>query len=146
MAHWDDKDSWLHGALTTNLSELWHGQRFQEHASFWVPDATTLLPSLCTECLTELSTKLISSALDDHDTSLAQVQILCPRCVTKVLVVSQYTQGDLRNQVVVIHEDGWAPHSTSAKHSVAAITITHGCMTKLSSPKVTVLAFILLYL
>ena len=39
-------------------------------------------------------------------------------------------KGDPRNQAVIIHEDGWAPHNTSAQHSVAAITITHACMTK----------------
>ena len=39
-------------------------------------------------------------------------------------------RGDPRNQAVIIHEDGWAPHNTSAQHSVAAITITHACMTK----------------
>lgn len=39
-------------------------------------------------------------------------------------------RGDPRNQAVIIHEDGWAPHNTSAQHSVAAITVTHACMTK----------------
>ena len=40
-------------------------------------------------------------------------------------------QGDPRNQAILIHEDGWAPHSTSSKHSIAAITITKACMSKL---------------
>lgn len=38
--------------------------------------------------------------------------------------------GDPRNQALLLHEDGWAPHSTSSKHSIAAITVTHGCMSK----------------
>ena len=39
--------------------------------------------------------------------------------------------GDPRNQAILIHEDGWASHATSSKHSVAAITITKACMSKL---------------
>ena len=40
--------------------------------------------------------------------------------------------GDLRNQALIIHYDGWCPHSTSSKSSVAAITVTHACTTKLN--------------
>ena len=36
-------------------------------------------------------------------------------------------RGDLRNQAIIIHEDGWNPNSTSAQHS---ISITHACMKK----------------
>ena len=43
-----------------------------------------------------------------------------------------YTQsvayGDPQNQVIIIHEDGWSPHSTSSVQSIVAITIAHGCM------------------
>ena len=40
-------------------------------------------------------------------------------------------KGDPRNQAIIVHEDGWAPHSTSSAHSVAAITISTACATKL---------------
>ncbi len=145
MAHWEDRESWLHG-LSADQSELWHGERFQELASFWNPDATSLLPEFCTQCNAILTPDLISSALaDDHNSSLCFVEVVCPACTAVVKVSPQYMQGDPRNQAVIIHEDGWAPHSTSAKHSVAAITITHACMTKLERSKGTnarVFAFI----
>ena len=39
-------------------------------------------------------------------------------------------KGDPRYQASLIHIDGWNPHSTPAKHSIAAITISHGTMQK----------------
>ena len=39
-------------------------------------------------------------------------------------------KGDPRTQAIIIHEDGWASHSTSSAHSVAAITISNACSTK----------------
>jgi len=40
-------------------------------------------------------------------------------------------QADPRNHPILIHKDGWAPHSTSSKHSIAAITIAKACTSKL---------------
>ena len=40
-------------------------------------------------------------------------------------------KGDPQNQAIIIHEDGWAPHSTSSSHSFAAITISNACSSKL---------------
>ena len=39
-------------------------------------------------------------------------------------------KGDPRNQAILNHIDGWNPHSTSAKHSIALITISHCTMWK----------------
>ena len=47
-----------------------------------------------------------------------------------VLVFSMCANGDPRNQAIIIHKDGWNPHSTSSAHSIAAITGSFGCMTK----------------
>ena len=33
-----------------------------------------------------------------------------------------------------VHEDGWTPHSTSVRHSIAAITVTHACTYDKRSP------------
>ena len=55
--------------------------------------------------------------------------ITCPECVQSFPAVPRRVTGDPRNQVVLIHEDGWNCFSTS-QFSMAAITITHGCMSK----------------
>ena len=39
-------------------------------------------------------------------------------------------KGDPRNQSILIHIEGWNPQSTSAKHSIAEIAISHGTMWK----------------
>ena len=60
-----------------------------------------------------------------------QVSIVCGTCHSSVRISPRYATGDPRNQAVMIHEDGWVSHSTSSRHSIAAITITHACMSKL---------------
>ena len=47
------------------------------------------------------------------------------------LILPRFMKGDPQNQAVIIHEDGWAPHSTSSSHSVATITISNACSSKL---------------
>jgi len=56
---------------------------------------------------------------------------VCKKCA----VIPQYARGDPRNEALVLHEDGWAPHSTSSKHSIAAISVTHACMSNLERSK-----------
>lgn len=41
-------------------------------------------------------------------------------------------KGDPQNQAIVIHYDGWNPNASSSDNSVAAITITHACMSKVN--------------
>ena len=59
-----------------------------------------------------------------------QVSVKCPHCKKMFLTCPCEMKCDPRNQVILIHIDGWNPHSTSAKHSIAAITISHGTMQK----------------
>ena len=61
--------------------------------------------------------------------TVATLMCLAPTAVS-IFSPLQYTYCDPCNQAIIIHEDGWSPHSSSARHSIAAITITHACMTK----------------
>ena len=55
----------------------------------------------------------------------------CPHCSSEFYYTPQMARGDPHNQPIIIHEDGWDPNSTSsARHSIAAITIMHACMKK----------------
>ena len=131
MSHWSEKDSWLYGPVAgVNRTELWHGDRFQELSYFWDPTQTTLLPHKCSFCDGIIPTSVIEEAINTHNTS-EQVSLTCSSCKTNNIFIPNYMQGDPRNQAIIIHEDGWASHSTSSKHSVAAITITKACMNKL---------------
>ena len=67
----------------------------------------------------------VCSSVDSHS-----IDVCCPHCRSDFNSLLQYTYGDPRNQAIIIHEDVWSPHSTSARHSIATITITHACMTK----------------
>ena len=131
LAHWEDRDTWLNVPLDyghPEKSELWHGKRFQELSYFWNPDETTLLPEKWPSCSAIITTSEISASLSGPSSQV--VSVTCKCCCTLVTIEPQYMRGDPRNQAVIIHEDGWAPRNTSAQHSVAAITVTHACMTK----------------
>ena len=67
----------------------------------------------------------VRTSVDSHN-----IDVSCPHCSFPFNSLLQYSRSDPRNQAIIIHEDGWSPHSTSARHSIAAITITHACMTK----------------
>ena len=58
------------------------------------------------------------------------VDVSCPHCIFPFNSPLKYSRGDSRIQALIIHEDRWSPHSTLARHSIAAVTITHACMTK----------------
>ena len=72
----------------------------------------------------------LSEAIANADSGLQQLTISCPTCISDNTIVPRYMAGDPRNQAILIHEDGWASHATS-KHSVAPITTTKACMSKL---------------
>ena len=55
--------------------------------------------------------------------------ITCPECVESFPAIPRRVAGDPRNQLVLIHEDGWNCFLTS-QSSMAAIMIIHGCMSK----------------
>lgn len=74
-------------------------------------------------CKQTISADDIAQAISDSP----QVKVVCPTCRSENLLEPRYMQGDLCN---LIHEKGWAAHTTSAKHSTAAITITMRCMSK----------------
>lgn len=130
LSHWKNKDEWLEANSESRLSELWHGKRWKELAYFWDSKQQTLLPERCQQCKQIIRTSTITEAVSDP-TSCLQITLTCPVCKSENILVPRYMQGDPRNQAILIHEDGWAPHSTSSKHSIAAITITKACMSKL---------------
>ena len=85
----------------------------------------------------------ISEAIANADSGLQQLTISCPTYISDNTIVPRYMAGDPRNQAILIHEDGWASHATSSKHSMAPITITKACMSKL---QIRMHRYILLYL
>lgn len=123
------KDEWL---STTSKSvifaELWHGKRWQNLSYFWDPSVETLLPEKCANCKFIIPKETLEQQMTGSGS--VQMNIMCSTCKTSHLYVPRYN-GDPRNQAIIIHEDVWASHSTSSKHSVAVITISKACMTKL---------------
>ena len=131
LSHWRDKDEWLNTACEpAKISELWHGERWRDLSYFWDPSIETLLPEKCTNCKCIISKENLEQQMSDS--GLTQVAITCSACKISHRYVPRYMKGDPRNQAIIIHEDGWASHSTSSKNSVAAITISKGCMSKLA--------------
>uniref|UniRef100_A0A1X7U689 Uncharacterized protein n=1 Tax=Amphimedon queenslandica TaxID=400682 RepID=A0A1X7U689_AMPQE len=47
LAHWKDKDIWLHGQYNNSRSEIWHEEGFSELNWFWDPDKKRLLLIKC---------------------------------------------------------------------------------------------------
>ena len=128
MDHWHEKEDWLNKPLNfeTIQSELWHGQRFREMSWFWDPTNEYLLPERCPHCH-----KIVPAAeLEEQNSDSIVMQLYCPHCSSEFYCSPRTACGDPRNQAIIIHEDGWNPNSTSARHLIAAITITHACMTK----------------
>ena len=133
MCHWDERDTWLNKPLDyqpATKSELWHGQRFRELSYFWDPFAETLLPEKCPECSSVITEETIANGEINHD-SLSR-KVTCKVCSTALFITPRVMKGDPRNQAIILHYDGWAPHSTSSAHSIAAITVTRACMNKLN--------------
>lgn len=126
MGHWHEKD-WLNkpSDFEPLQSELWHG-RFRELSWFWDPSRKYLVPEKCPHCKKTIS----ATELENSDLTDSLVCTHCPHCSREFYYTPQMACGDPRNQAIIIHEDGWNPNSTSARHSIAAITITHACMTK----------------
>ena len=145
MSHWNEHNEWLNKPDEDIhwWTELWHGERFRELSYFWDPDVSTLLPEVCPSCSSIIPASTISSGKALEQTS--QVCVVRPTCISECHVVPRYMDGDPRNQAIVFHIDGWNPHSTSAKHSIAAITISSACMSKLdrsANKKARVFSFI----
>ena len=130
MKHWKEKAEWMGEVEQARRVELWHGKRWKELAYFWDCTKTTLLPERCDACRYIIPTSAIKDALKSS-CSNSQLSLICPACRSLCIFEPRYMRGDPRNQAILIHEDGWAPHSTSSRHSIAAITITKGCMSKL---------------
>ena len=123
MDHWHEKEDWLNKPLNfeTIQSELWHGQRFREISWFWDPTNEYLLPERCPHCH-----KIVPAVeLEEQNSDSIVMQLYCPHCSSEFYCTPRTACGDPRNQPIIIHEDGWNPNSTSARHSIAAITITH---------------------
>ena len=85
----------------------------------------------CVHCSTIITTDEIRSKLGSPFDLDIPITIKCQICCNTISLIPRCANGDLRNQAIIIHEDGWAPHTTSSRHAVATITITHATMTKL---------------
>ena len=136
LEHWEDSitslgqpDDYDHPEKT----ELWHGRRFRELAYFWDPSQSTLLPALCPCCSAIVAASEIAAACicDDSVSSSSTVTVTYDSCAESFSTQPKYMKGDPRNQALLIHYDGWCPHTTSSG-SVAAITLTHGCTNKVN--------------
>ena len=127
MSHWNDRDQWLGKPKEYNhpgVTELWHGSRFHELSWFWNPNQTHILPDWCPFCRELISASTIQEASTNREA------ITCHSCMNTFEPIVREVAGDPRNQVIIIiHEDGWNSFSTS-QSTMAAITITHGCMSK----------------
>lgn len=123
MAHWRDRSEWMSETACTDVvqTELWHGERFKELSWFWNPDKQYTLPELCPYCRA-----VIPSTVIEGGTPIIE----CQKCDKEFACYPRSVRGDPRNQAIIIHEDGWCSFSTSSRSSIAAITITHACMSK----------------
>ena len=88
-----------------------------------------MLPSHCTNCMRVVPASIVASGREANSL-LNQVFVTCQHCNCEFVTSQQTMRGDPRNQAIIIHEDGWNPQTTSAKHSIAAITISHATMRK----------------
>lgn len=132
LKHWEDRATWLNQPADydhTEKSELWHGKRWQQLDYFWDPDQETLLPEKCPTCGLVICASQIASAKSGPD-AFSMVTCVCTHYSSEVTVAPRYMKGDPCNQAILMWFDGWAPHSTSSKHSVAAIVVSHACMAK----------------
>ena len=133
MSHWYDKDTWFkrpHTLVSDRQTELWHGTRFRELSYFWDKSAKSLLPERCPSCSKIVSAQVISRCLTKQSSEYEEAEVACPHCNEFFSFSPQYMFGDPRNQAILIHEDGWNPHIHWGHHSIATITVTHGCMSK----------------
>ena len=126
MAHWKEQCDWLNQGQSHTQTELWHGERFKELAWFWNPEEEYTLPELCPHCRTIIPI----SVINEEVMADSLVSLKCTKCAHEVTFYRRTVRGDPRNQAVIIHEDGWCSFSTSSSNSIAAITITHACMSK----------------
>ena len=98
------------------------------YPGFGILISVLFLPGKCQSCNKLFPVAELQKVLRG-DTS-SSVSIICNGCCSTCTFSPQYMKGDPRNQAIIIHEDGWASHSTSSAHSVAAITISNACSTK----------------
>ena len=113
MAHWTDRDHWFNkdeDYQHPGESELWHGSRFRSLSWFWNPDEYYVLPDWCPLCHAVISSAVITDAFEHKQ------PITCPECVQNFTAIPRRVAGDPRNQVVLIHEDGWN-----------CFSVLHGC-------------------
>ena len=126
MAHWNDRDQWFGKSADYDhpgVTELWHGSRFRELSWFWNPNETYILPDWCLFCREIIPASMIQEASTNGEA------ITCYSCTNMFEPIVREVAGDPHNQVIIIHEDGWNSFSTS-QSTMAAITITRGCMSK----------------
>ena len=132
LCHWSTRTDWLdtneadHSQSMSDVaqSELWHGSRFRQLSRFCDPTNEYTLPEICPHCNRTVPAALLED-VPEH------LSIHCSHCFSTFANQPRKVYGDPRNQAIIIHEDGWCPFSTSSGNSIAAITITHTCMSKL---------------
>ena len=125
ICHWIERADWFNVSSSNHAApqtELWHGKRFQELSWFWDPTCEYTLPEFCPHCNRVVPASVITET---------NFSVECPHCNSSFHSHPRKAHGDPRNQAIIIHEDGWCPFSTSSSNSIAAITITNACMSKL---------------
>ena len=127
MSHWNERGDWLNQGQCDTQTELWHGERFRELSWFWNPEEEYTLPELCPHCRTIVPASIIQ---ENATSTGSPVCLKCTKCTREIRFYQRTVRGDPRNQAIIIHEDGWCSFSTSTSNSIAAITITHACMSK----------------
>ena len=106
------------------LGWLWHvvgsTSRQSANKSHWtvawssIQRTVQVLKPRCSYCLAIIPVQQITAASTAHDTEL--IELACFECNSKCWFLPPRVKGDPRNQAVLIHEDGWAPHSPSTFH------------------------------
>ena len=126
MAHWSDRDQWFNNPQITTVPD---NQNFGMAIDFVNYLGFGALTKAMFCLIGALFCHAVVSASSIQEVSACERPVTCQNCSNSFHIVPREVVGDPRNQVVLIHEDGWNCFSTS-QTSMAAITITHGCMSK----------------
>ena len=104
LAHWKEKDTWLHSnGPTYPLKELWDGTRFKEVKWFWDPNCSWALPQRCKDC------KQYMNFFERNMVTDAPFDVICPDCGKENQIIPSIVKGDPRNIALIGHFDSWQP-------------------------------------
>ena len=95
------------------MKEIWHGKRWQDLKWFWDPNSRFLLPFVCINCETVISTDTIKSSVGFNEQSTCSV--ICLTCGKSQVHQPLFANGSPLNIGVICHWDGWQPFGTSSR-------------------------------